>query len=252
MPSRVAIITGAGTGIGRATALRLSGMGYRVALVGRQTTTLQNVADEIQLAGGEILIVPADVSQLAQVDAMVQRVLHAWSRIDLLVNNAGMAPSMPLAEMDPELWHQVLNANLSSAFYATRAVWPVMRAQHEAAKVTDSAHRMDPDGGIIINISSMAAKDPFPGFGAYAIAKSGINMLTLVTAREGNSVGIRVVAIAPGAVDTAMFRSLVAPQNIDAEQLLLPDDVAAAIAGVVAGPLRYASGETLYLHHSPA
>ena len=101
---------------------------------------------------------------------------------------------------------------------------------------------------MIINISSMAAKDPFPGLGAYAVAKIGVNMLSLVSAREGSSAGIRVVAIAPGAVETQMLRKLVSEAALGPELVLDPDDIAAAIADVVDGSLRHASGETIYLH----
>ena len=106
-----------------------------------------------------------------------------------------------------------------------------------------------------MNISSMAAKDPFPGLGAYAVAKAGVNMLTLVMAREGDAVGIRVVGIAPAGVDTPMFRSLVGEKNVNTSEILRPEDVAAAIAEVVdggGGALRYASGDTIYLHRRPA
>jgi NAD(P)-dependent dehydrogenase (short-subunit alcohol dehydrogenase family) len=222
----VAIVTGAG-----------SGMNHRVVLVGRTPDPLQAVALEIQSGGHEAFVIPADVSQFPQVDAMVAQAVTHWSRIDVLVNAAGMAPSAPLATLDPARWHDILNANLSSAFYTTRAVWPIMSKN---------------GGGAIINISSRAAKDPFPGLGAYAIAKSGNNMLTLVTAREGEAVGIRVVAIAPGAVDTPMFRNLVGEENVHPEQVLHPDDVAAAVVQVVSGALQHASGDTIYLHRRPA
>ena len=183
------------------------------------------------------MVVPTDVSQHPQVDAMVAQTIAHWGRVDVLVNAAGMAPSAPLATLDPARWHEILNANLSSAFYTTRAVWPFMSQS---------------GGGAIINISSRAAKDPFPGLGAYAVAKIGVNMLSLVMAREGEAVGIRVVAIAPGAVDTPMFQNLVGKENVNPEQVLHPEDVAAAVIDVVSGSLRYASGDTIYLHRRPA
>jgi NAD(P)-dependent dehydrogenase (short-subunit alcohol dehydrogenase family) len=231
--SGVAIVTGAGTGIGRATALRLAGKGFAVALVGRTAATLERVAGEIKAMGGESAVVVADVSQWEAVEGMVKQVVERWGRVDVLVNNAGMAPSLPLAEVEPGLWREILDVNLSSAFYTTRAVWPVMREN---------------GGGVIVNISSMAAKDPFPGLGAYAVAKIGVNMLSLASAREGDAVGIRVVAIAPGAVETQMLRKLVDEKSLGAEQVMVPEDVAAAIVDVVDGSLRHCSGETIYLH----
>ncbi|HUO10883.1 MAG TPA: SDR family oxidoreductase [Phycisphaerae bacterium] len=236
MANRTAIVTGAGTGIGRATALRLARQGFAVALVGRTAATLEWVAREIVAMRGESMVVVADVSKWDAVEGMVRAVVQRWGRVDVLVNNAGMAPSVAVAEMEPALWREILDANLSSAFYATRAVWGVMQKNGGGA------------GGVIVNISSMAAKDPFPGLGAYAVAKIGVNMLSLASAREGDAVGIRVVAIAPGAVETQMLRKLVDEKSLGAEHVMAPDDVAAAILDVVDGSLRHCSGETIYLH----
>jgi NAD(P)-dependent dehydrogenase (short-subunit alcohol dehydrogenase family) len=237
MAKSTAIVTGAGTGIGRATALRLAKKGFAIALVGRTAATLEAVAKEIRSLGGESMAVAADVSAWEAVERLVREVVERWGRIDILVNAAGFAPSVPLAELDPKLWHEILNVNLSSTFYTTRAVWPVMQRQHAANKST----------GVIVNISSMAAKDPFPGLGAYAVAKIGVNMLTLASAREGDAAGIRVVAIAPGAVETQMLRKLVDEKSLGREQVLDPDDIAAAVVDAVDGSLRYSSGETIYV-----
>jgi NAD(P)-dependent dehydrogenase (short-subunit alcohol dehydrogenase family) len=230
MAKQAAIVTGAGSGIGRAVALALAAKGYRVALVGRTRNNLETVADEIQKMGGEAAAEVADVSQWEAVEKMVQRVAERWGRIDVVVNNAGMVVSAGLSEMEPATWRAVLEGNVSAAFYMTKAVWDVMKRT---------------GGGVIVNISSMAARDPFAGLGAYAVAKSGVNMLTLVSAREGDAAGIRVVAIAPGAVETQMLRWLVGDAEIP---VMTPDEVAAAIMEAVAGGLRYASGETIYLH----
>jgi NAD(P)-dependent dehydrogenase (short-subunit alcohol dehydrogenase family) len=233
-----AIVTGASSGIGRATALKLAAMGYNVALAGRTRETLDKVASEIAGAGGpKTLAVPANVSRLDDVNNLVRRAHEAFGRIDVLVNNAGYAPLVPTHEITPEQWHEVLDTNLSSAFYATRAVWPIMTAQ-------------TPKGGVIINISSMAAKDPFPNLGAYGVAKAGINLLTLATAREGDAVNIRVIAIAPGAVDTPMFRSNFGKQFGD-EFILQPENIADAILSAIDGSLRFSSGDTIYVHRKP-
>jgi 3-oxoacyl-[acyl-carrier protein] reductase len=98
----------------------------------------------------------------------------------------------------------------------------------------------------------MASKDPFPGLGVYGCAKAALNVLTLVTAREGAGVGIRAVGIAPAAVETPMFRGVVGTQAVDTATILRPEEVADAIADVVSGSLRNCSGETIFLHRSPA
>ena len=231
---RTAIVTGAGSGIGRAASLKLAKMGYSVALAGRTTAKLETVAEEIEkLGGAQTLTVQTDVSEVGDIERLVRRVLDQWGRIDVLVNNAGYAPSIPTHQVTENEWRKIIDTNLSSAFHATRLVWSAMKSQ---------------GGGTIIHISSMAAKDPFPGLGAYAVAKAGLNMLALATAREGDADGIRVVCIAPASVDTPMFRALVGEPNVKTEQLLTPDDVAQAIADAVEGSLRYASGDTIYLH----
>jgi NAD(P)-dependent dehydrogenase (short-subunit alcohol dehydrogenase family) len=236
----VAIVTGAGSGIGRATALRLARAGYTVALVGRTRVPLEETMRQITGEGKQALVMTADVSKAEEVSRMVDAVAERCGGIDVLVNNAGSAPVAPLCDFPVERWHEVLASNLSSAFYATRAVWP-----HMLKRPVSPAQKAR---GVIVNISSMASKDPFPGLGAYAVAKAGVNMLSLATAREGDAVGIRVVCIAPGAVDTPMYRAVIGGEAVDAEAVLQPEDVAAMIADALRGSLRYASGDTIFVH----
>ncbi len=250
---RTAIVTGAGSGIGRATALRLALGGHSVALVGRTLASLEAVAAEIQKAGGQALAVTADVSKCQQVEAMVRQVVETWGRIDVLVNNAGVAPMAPIATLSDAQWHEILDTNLSSAFYATRAVWPIMQRQFEKQRTEKSAPpNKAAAGGTIINISSKASTNPFPGLGAYGVAKAGINMLTLASAREGYEVGIRVVCVAPSAVETPMLKKVMGDQPLPADMMLEADDVAAMIVDAVGGSLRYSSGDTIFIHRPPA
>lgn len=251
----VAIITGAGGGIGRAVALKLAELGHHISLAGRSVGALDRVADEIRRLGVEALVVPTDVTKPEHVDAMVRRTLETWGEVNVLVNCAGYAPMVPTHEMPVEQWRQILDTNLSSAFYTIRAVWPHMQRQHytylsEHRDKHGTAHvpRDATTGGVIVSISSMSSKDPFPGLGAYGVAKAGLNMLTYVTAREGEPVGIRTLAVAPGAVETAMFREMFAADQVPTEEVLLPEEVAAVVAQFVAGTLRYATGETIYMH----
>ncbi len=256
MPSLTptAIVTGAASGIGRAIALALAKSGYAIALVGRTAATLEQAATEIHKLGATALAIPADVSNSDQVDRMIRHAHEKLGRIDVLVNAAGVAPMIPTPDITPAQWHEIIDTNLSSVFYTTRAVWPILRNQHiqfVADHRTRSGDAPIPrnvtTGGCIINISSMAARDPFPGLGAYAVAKSGVNMLTQVTAREGEPFGIRTFAIAPAGVETPMFRELLTPDQVPSDQILRPEDVASLALDFIQGSLRHSSGETLYL-----
>ncbi|HEY4328712.1 MAG TPA: SDR family oxidoreductase [Phycisphaerae bacterium] len=243
---RCAIVTGGGTGIGRATALRLAQGGHAVVVAGRRREPLEDATRAIIAGGGRAIAVTADVARVEQVVDMVRQSVDAFGRIDVLVNNAGGASNVAIATLSDEQWHDTLNVNLSSAFYATRAVWPVMQRQFQAMKASPK-----PEGGVIVNISSMASKDPFPGLGIYATAKAALNMFTLVTAREGHAVGIRAVCIAPGAVNTGMFRGVMGDRPIPEGIALEPADIAEMIDQVVNGPLRHCSGDTLFIHRKP-
>ena len=246
----VAIVTGAGSGIGRAVAGELSRCGHRLVLAGRTSGKLEAVAADLRAKGGEALVVPTDVAQPVLVERLMSVAMDAFGRIDILINNAGYAPLLPVHEMTPEQWRRILDTNLSSVFYATRAVWPIMRGQHDKllAGGMGTGPSQKATGGVIVNISSEAARDPFPGLGGYAAAKVGVNMLTYVTAREGDGVGIRVYGVAPAAVETGMFRALPGMDKVPGEKILRPEDVAEAVGGCVEGAMRYASGETIYIH----
>ena len=242
-----ALITGASSGIGRAIAEKLAGQGYDLVLVARQKERLDAVAAALR---GRVEACAADVSDSAQVDRVVAQALKTFGRIDVLVNAAGSAPSLVTHAVTNEQWRQVIDSNLSSAMYATRAVWPAMERQHAAWKAAhpgQTVARGPASGGCIINISSMATRDPFPGLGVYAIAKIGINMLTLATAREGVEAGIRVFCIAPAAVETPMLRTLVDTKSLPTESIMLPEEIAAVAGAMVDGTMQHASGETLYL-----
>jgi hypothetical protein len=228
----VAIITGAGRGIGRATAVELAARGFRLALAARGAEELNETA---RLSGTDAACCPTDVTDPAQVGRLVETALARYGRIDAVVNNAGLAPVRPIAEMSVAEWRDVIETNLSAAFYLTRAAWPAFERQR---------------GGVVVNISSAAARDPFPGFAAYGAAKAGLNLFGLSAAREGEAIGVRVHTIAPSAVETGMFRKLMTPEQYPAEKTLDPADLARMIAMCVTGELRYTSGETIYVHRT--
>ena len=251
---KVAIVTGGGGGIGRATALALADLDYAVVLAGRTPGRLEEVAEQIKRAAGRAICVPTDVTKPQEVDRLVRYATEEFSRIDALINTAGMAPMIPTADILPAQWREILEVNLSAAFYLTRAVWPVFRNQHLESQSDlhgqgRSGAELGPDsGGVIVHISSESARDPFPGLGAYGVAKVALNMLTKVTAQEGEPLGIRVVGIAPAAVETPMFRALMTEEQVPTRDILAPHDVAEAVVGAVTGAMRYASGETIFIH----
>ena len=244
---KVVIITGGGSGIGAATAQKLMARGDCVIIAGRDEAKLNALARAQTGASGGIACCPADVSKPEDVQRIIDCALQWKGRIDAVINCAGVAPMLPTYDMTVEQWRNIIDINLSSVFYMTRAVWPVFKKQFAAAK---EPRQPSEEAGVIINISSQAARDPFAGLAAYGAAKAGVNLLTLATAREGREIGVRVIAIAPGAVDTPMFRSLPIASKVPARDILNPTSIAEAIAAAIDGGLRYASGETIYIHRN--
>jgi NAD(P)-dependent dehydrogenase (short-subunit alcohol dehydrogenase family) len=234
---KAALVTGASSGIGRSTAAVLAGRGYAVAVMARRAAGLATVAREIGARGGRVLVIVGDVSVPADVERAVRETAAAFGGISVLVNNAGYAPLRTTAEFSVEEWRRIVDTNLSATFYGIRAVWPVMKAG---------------GGGVIVNVSSMSARDPFMGLGAYGAAKAGVNLLTLATAREGAAAGIRVHGVAPGAVDTPMLRGVLGDATVDPAAVLSPEAVAEMIAAMAEGAARFTSGETVYVHAGPA
>ncbi|HEX8322749.1 MAG TPA: SDR family oxidoreductase [Tepidisphaeraceae bacterium] len=228
--SPVAIVTGAGRGIGRATAVELVKRGYAVALVARTESQLNETAG---LCGGATLVLPLDVRDPAAIAAGVKRVIGRFGRIDALVNNAGIAPLGPFGDTDAAAYDDVLATNLGAAVHFSRAVWPTMTAARR---------------GVIVSVSSESARDPFPGFALYAAAKAAINGFTKALAKEAEPLGVRVHCVAPAGVETAMLRKIATVEQVPTESTLTPEAVARVIVACVTGDLAATSGETIYLH----
>lgn len=230
----VAVITGAGKGIGRATAIEMARHGFALALAARTETDLLATLTQ---AGAEDrgIPVPVDISNPAGAAQLIDDALSRFGRIDALIHCAGLAPVVSIQEMSPRQWQDVLETNLSAAFYLSHAAWPAFARQRQ---------------GAIVNVSSLSSRDPFPGFAAYGAAKAGLNLFGLSAAREGQAIGVRVYTIAPGAVETDMFRSIMPPEKFPKERTLEPKEVARVIAQCVQGDLKYASGEVIYLHRT--
>jgi 3-oxoacyl-[acyl-carrier protein] reductase len=227
----VAIITGAGRGIGRAAAIDLAGRAYRLALVSRTLVELEETA--CLAGGGEILV--GDVSNALDVQRILDLTMARYGRVDALIHCAGVAPSEAIDELSIEQWRQTIDTNLSAIFYFCRLLFPIWRSGI---------------GGVVVNVSSYAARDPFPGLAAYGAAKAGVNLLGLALAREGQRHKIRVHTVAPAATETAMFRSLFSEQDFPKDKTLDPAEVARVIGQCVAGDLKCTSGEVIYVHKS--
>lgn len=230
--AKVAIITGAGRGIGQATAAELSRRGWAIVVVSRTEADLDALVASL---GQAALSVTADITDGAALERVVQATTDRFGRLDAVVNNAGLAPMMPFDETDDATFRRVVDVNLTAAFTLSRLAWP---------------HLKSAGGGTIVNLSSLSAIDPFPGLSAYAAAKAGLEGLTVALAKEGAEHGICCMAVSPGAVETEMFRALPGMAEVPAEALLLPEEVANVIADCITGPLHYASGETIRLRKS--
>ncbi len=185
----VAIVTGAGSGLGAAIAQALAAEGAKCALAGRRREPLQAVADEVRAAGGEASVIPADVADEAQGAALVAETIHLFGRLDVLVNSAGLMRQASLTQTSTALWDELFNVNLRGAFMLCRAAWP---------------HLQD-SRGQIINVSSMAAVQGYLDEAAYCASKHGLNGLTEVLALEGKTHGIRALAVCPAAVETPLW-----------------------------------------------
>lgn len=188
----IALVTGAGSGIGRATALALAEAGWTVVLAGRRAEPLDDVAALIRKQGGEALPVPSDVSDEESVDALFNEVQRLYGRLDLLFNNAGLfSPAVLLEDLTYAQWRHVVDVNLSGVFLCTRAAFRLMKAQ-------------DPMGGRIINNGSISAHVPRPNSAPYTSTKHAVTGLTKSAALDGRKYNIAVGQIDIGNAETDM------------------------------------------------
>lgn len=217
MTQKTAIVTGAGSGIGREIARLLTGEGYALALIGRREEPLRETASLLE---GESLVIPADVSDDKAVFAFVEQVKQAWGRIDVLINNAAAVSSYPIDKTTPQHLREMMAVNALGPAYAICACWPIFLAQKS---------------GCIINISTMSTLDPFPGFFTYAGTKAPVNLFTKSAANEGKKHKVRAFAVAPGAVETEMLRSIFPKDKLPENRTLEPIDVARVVVECVLG-----------------
>jgi len=215
LSGQVAVVTGAGRGIGSAIARKLAALGASAVLLGRTKSTLDETAAAIIEAGGKTEVIPCDVTVMHQFDYAATRIDSTFHRLDILVNNAGIGGfTEPLHNLPPDDWDRILNTNLRGVYFAIRALAPLMiRAQT----------------GHIINISSLAGKNALPNGAAYAASKWGLNGLTYSVAEELRKYNIRVSVVCPGSVDTELSPHT----GKDPKKMLQAEDVAHAVAMLV-------------------
>ena len=216
LAEQIAVVTGAGRGIGRAIAVRLAHMGATVVLVGRDARLLEALRAEIAAGGGAAQAMPCDLRSAEAVAALGERVKGEFGRCDILVNNAGIGnQGRPLHEMSVGDWDALMETNLRAPFLMIRSLAPLM---------------IEAGGGHIVNISSLAGKNPLPGGAAYSASKWGLNGLTYSVAEELRPYGIRVSVVAPGSTNTGFGRG---DGGKDPATKIQPEDVAAIVAMLV-------------------
>ncbi|MBI4269517.1 MAG: SDR family oxidoreductase [Candidatus Rokubacteria bacterium] len=227
---RVAVVTGAGTGIGRAVALALLEDGYRVTLAGRRKDKLEQAVAEAGPAGTRALIVPTDVGDPVAVRALFARTKEAFGRLDLLFNNAGIgAPAVPLEDLTFEQWKAVVDVNLTGAFLCTQEAFRIMKSQ-------------EPRGGRIINNGSISAHAPRPNSAPYTATKHAITGLTKSTSLDGRKYDIACgqIDIGNAATDLAARMAKGVPQangTVAVEPLMDVSHVASAVLTMARLPL---------------
>ena len=211
---RRALITGASSGIGKATALAFAKAGIDVALVSRSQDKLEAVATEAREAGVKAKVYPLDLAEVEQVQAGISAIAADFAPIDILVNNAGIGYTNPLDQTPLSDWQHVMNLNLTSVFQCILGVLPTMREQQR---------------GMIINVASIAGLQPFPTWGAYNVSKAGLIALSKTLAAEERDRGIRVVTISPGAVNTSLWDTDTVQVDLNRSAMLTPEIVAQSI-----------------------
>lgn len=217
LEGRAALVTGASSGVGAATAVSLARAGARVALAARRVERLRAVANDIESLGGQAQVIETDLRDTQQVTSMVEKAVARWGRLDILVNNAGVGYWDSVRDADPEDWRHELDVNLLGPMFATKAAIPTMVAQGR---------------GHIVNVSSLAARHSGPAWAGYTASKAGLNMFSGSVLADLAESGLRVTVIETAEVATEMQSD----EEIAAMSMLRAEDVAGAIIFALTRP----------------
>ncbi len=228
MIGKVAVVTGGTRGIGRATAIAFAEMGYAVVTCGRDADGLAQTESMLSVCGTSHLVLSADLAKQVDIEGVIDQTIARFGRIDVLVNNAGVAPLGAIDSITDEDFQQTFQINCAAVFYAVRKAWPAMQTQ---------------EGGTIISISSLSSMDPFPGFQIYGASKAWLNLFTKSIADEGRPHGIHAYSVALGAVETRLLRS--AFPDFSGQGILMPEEVARMVASLVDPSWHHATGCTI-------
>jgi NADP-dependent 3-hydroxy acid dehydrogenase YdfG len=230
LTGKVALVTGASSGIGEAAALALAAAGAAVAISGRRKERLDTLVARIEAVGGKALALPGDVAVEAYATKSVEDTVAQLGRIDILVNSAGVNEAGGVEALSMELWRKVIDINLYGTIYTCKAAFPHMKAQ---------------GGGDIINISSTSGRRSAAAFASYSTSKFGVTGFTESLRQEGGGVGIRVAIVEPGATETEIANSITDPewsaaihQHVTKEGAMKASDIADAIMFIVSLPPR--------------
>lgn len=241
LDGKVALVTGASRGIGKAAALILADAGADLAIASRKKEDLDKVAEEIRAMGRKCLVVPTHIREVEDLKKLVETTMNEYGRIDILVNNAATNPGMgPLVDQPERMYDQIMNTNLKGYTILCQLVGKIMIQQ---------------GGGTIVNVSSVGGVTPDPGLGLYCISKAGIIMLTRALAKELGEYNIRVNALAPGVVQTKFSEALWTNEELMKQEMshtplrriAQPEEAARVILFLASDASSYITGQTIVM-----
>jgi dehydrogenase/reductase SDR family protein 4 len=242
LEGKIALITGASRGIGKAVALAFADAGAHVAIASRKLEDLEKVAGEIETKGGKALCVPTHARKVGDLENLVYNTMETYGRIDVLVNNAASNPGMgPIVDTDEKIYDHIMETNLKGYFMLSKLVGKIMRDQKE---------------GVIINVSSAGGVSPAEGLGPYCISKAGINMLTKAMALEMGPYNVRVNAIAPRIVKTKFSEALWSNEELMKREyqftplkcVATPEEIAQTALYLASSASNYMTGQVLIMN----